>query len=98
MTVKELWNKVGHSDAYISTVLARSKKWNEEVFTKIWLELGLPIKKVNDLLHSSLFEAIEQEYWVWFAFALKSQFWLSEGAIKDVMKFITDVQKKEANR
>lgn len=95
MTTTELAERVGVSQAHVSTVLSRSKKWNEDIFTKIWLNLWLPEKQVKDLLISSMFEAIEQEYWAGFAFSLKSQFGLSEWAIRDVMKFIRDIQKKE---
>lgn len=42
-----------------------------------------------------MYEAMEQEYGASFAFALKSKFWLSEKGVKDVLKFIQDVQKME---
>ena len=95
MTLQELAERVGVSYVYIGSVLWRQKKWNEENFTKIWIALWMPEKQVKDLLASSMFEAIEQEYWAGFSFALKSQFGLSEWAIRDVMKFIRDIQKKE---
>lgn len=95
MTTTELAERIWVSQAHVSTVLSRSKKWNEDIFTKIGLSLWLPEKQIKDMLITSMFEAIEQEYWAGFSFALKSQFGLSESAIRDVMKFIKDIQKKE---
>lgn len=95
MTTQEIADRTWLAQSNVSATLARWRKWNEENFTKIGIALWMPEKQVKDLLISSMFEAIEQEYWAWFAFALKSQFWLSEWAIRDVMKFIRDIQKKE---
>lgn len=95
MSVSELADRVEQKQPTISSILNRQRKWNEELFTKIWIALWMPEKQIKDLLISSMFEAIEQEYWAGFSFALKSQFGLSEWAIRDVMKFIRDIQKKE---
>lgn len=95
MPVSELAERVWQKQPTISSILNRQRKWNEDLFTKMGIALGLPDKKIQELLHTSLFEAIEEEYWVWISFALKSQFGLSESAIRDVMKFIRDIQKKE---
>ena len=95
ITVTELAKRIEIPHSNISATLNRNRKWNEELFTKIWIALWLPEKQIKDMLITSMFEAIEQEYWAGFSFALKSQFWLSESAIRDVMKFIKDIQKKE---
>ena len=95
MSNTELGEKIWKSQSFVSMLFGRKTKWNEENFTKIWIALWLPEKQIKDMLISSMFEAIEQEYWAGFSFALKSQFWLSESAIRDVMKFIKDIQKKE---
>lgn len=95
LTLQELSERIWVSYVYIWSVLGRQKKWNEENFTKIGIALWMPEKQIKDMLITSMFEAIEQEYWAGFSFALKSQFWLSESAIRDVMKFIKDIQKKE---
>lgn len=95
MWVSELAEKIGQKQPIVSSILNRQRKGNEDIFTKIWMALWMPERKIKDLLISTMFEAIEQEYWAWFSFALKSQFWLSESAIRDVMKFIKDIQKKE---
>ncbi|RAL55439.1 hypothetical protein BLM37_04325 [Candidatus Gracilibacteria bacterium GN02-873] len=95
MTTQEIADRTGLAQSNVSATLARGRKGNEENFTKIGIALGLPEKQIKDMLISSMFEAIEQEYGAGFSFALKSQFGLSESAIRDVIKFIRDIQKKE---
>ena len=95
METKEIGERIWKSASFVSMLFGRKTKWNEENLTKIWIALWLPERQIKDMLVASMFEAIEQEYWAGFSFALKSQFWLSESAIRDVMKFIRDIQKKE---
>lgn len=95
MTLDELWKKVWTRNVYVGNVLRRTQKWNEEIFYSIWEALWVPLQQVSDMIVWAMFEAIEQEYWTWFTFALKSQFWLSDWAVKDVLKFIADIQKRE---
>lgn len=95
MTTQEIADRTWLAQSNVSATLARWRKWNEENFTKIGIALWMPEKQIKDMLITSMFEAIEQEYWAGFSFALKSQFGLSESAIRDVMKFIRDIQKKE---
>ena len=94
-TMTEIAEKTWIAQPNISAILSRSRKSNEENFTKIWNALGLPDKQVQEILLSSMYEAMEQEYGTSFAFALKSKFKLSERGVKDVLKFIQDVQKME---
>ncbi len=55
----------------------------------------MPRKEIENLIRSAMFDAMEEEYGAWFTFALKSKFKLSEKWVKDVLKFISDVQKME---
>lgn len=95
MTVQELADKIWVSNVFVSTVLARSKKWNEEFFMKAWTGLWLPKQKIETMLHESLLEAIEDEYWIWMAFALKTRFKLSDKWVRDAMKFLNDLAKND---
>lgn len=59
MTQKELSKKIWVPQSFISRVLARQEKWNEILFHEIWKALGIPEKKVEELLLQKLYEAIE---------------------------------------
>lgn len=97
MTVQELADKIWVSNVFVSTVLSRSKKWNEDFFAKAGIHLWLPKTQIDNILHESLLEAIEEEYWVGIAFALKSHFKLSDKWVRDAMKFLNDLSKNDSN-
>lgn len=62
MTNAEIAKRIGVTPAYIGSVLGRQKKGTEENFLKIGMFLGIPEKTIRDMMHSSLLEAMEQEY------------------------------------
>lgn len=95
MSLSEIGDKTWKSTAFIGAILARTKKWSEDAFMQVWLALGIPKREIDDILLWSIYEAMEEEYWAWFTFALKNKFRLSDKGVKDVLKFISDVQKME---
>lgn len=95
MSLTEISEKTWKSVAFIGAILWRTKKWNEDAFSQVWIALWIPKKDIDTMMVGSIYEAMEEEYWAWFAFALKSKFWLSDKGVKDVLKFISDVQKME---
>ena len=95
MTNAEIAKRMGVTPAYIGSVLGRQKKWTEENFLKIWMFLGIPEKSIRDMMHVSLLEAMEQEYGIDIAFALKTKFKLTDKGVRDVMRFLNDLTKED---
>ena len=95
MSLSELGSRSGLSTAYVGAILWRTKKWNESNFSSIGIALGLSEQAIRIMLHESLLEAIEQEYGVDIAFALKSHFKLTDRWVRDAMKFLNDLSKND---
>lgn len=95
MTNAEIAKRIGVTPAYIGAVLGRQKKWTEENFLKIGMFLGIPEKTIRDMMHASLLEAMEQEYGIDIAFALKTKFKLTDKGVRDVMQFLNDLTKED---
>ncbi len=98
MTQEELWKKSWYSQRTISSVLWRKEKGTEDFFWKVGGVLWIKKNELWDMITEAMYEAIEQEHpeaWLWFA--LKTQYNISPKGVRDIMKFISHVQRSEGN-